>query len=259
MANGLTAIDKFQSLRKVIKNWPLVSFDKLGMAKTCLYETRAGLKFRCRSKSTDINELVVVMSGLEYPPKYLKLPSGGVVIDIGASIGDSVVYIDYLNKGQNYRGYAFEPFTDNFSLLQTNCRLNNVGNFQLIQAAISDHDGTVRLDTSGNVDEIKISTSSQGTSVKSCKLSTFCQDHQVKKIDLLKIDAEGAEYPILESDYEFFRKSVQTLLMEYHHISNEKNLDWIIKKLSPDFTVKEIHRGTSNGVIFAKRKSIGDK
>jgi len=227
------------------------------MARNCEYKTRSGIKILCRSKTADINEVVVIMSGLEYPPKYLKIPENGIAIDIGAGIGDSTIYIDSLNRSRNFSGFAFEPFTDNFQLLKKNCQNNNVGQFELINAAVSDHSGKVKIDTNREVDKVAI-CNNKGTAVPSHKLSLFCQSRSIKEIDLLKMDVEGAEYQILESDYSFFRRAVKTFLLEYHYISDTLNGNWVYEKVRNDFIIEYIHKDLHSGVIWAKNKNLSD-
>jgi len=256
VASGINALDKALTLTRTISNWPLVALDKTGAVGTCRYRTRGGARFVCRSRSTDINEVVVVMSGREYPVEYLRLAPDAVVFDIGANIGSFAVLVESLNRDTPLRGYAFEPFADNFDLLLTNLDLNGTEHFQCHQVAIAGHDGAVHIDTSVQPDAVRICDDGAGVSVPAVRLSTFCRDNGIGRIDLLKIDAEGAEYPMLQADHEFFRTSVATALMEYHRVSDEHDLPWIVEKLQPDFEISYIHQSPSCGVLHLRNTNL---
>jgi FkbM family methyltransferase len=199
---------------------------------------------------------VVVMSGAEYPAKYLGAHDGQTVFDLGANIGSFAVYFDGLNPGVKYRGFAFEPFKDNFGLLKSNIAANKVQNFELIEAAVSDVDGMVRIDTAVSPDAVSI-TDGQGTDVVSYKLSSFCRQHKIDQIDLLKMDIEGAEYAIFETDYEFLKQSVKVVILEYHVLSEKLNVDWIMERTAGDFVSTTIHTNQMNGVIVLENKRLG--
>ena len=155
--SNLSAFQKLSSTVSTVSNWPAVVADKLGLQKEIVYHFNLGYKLICRNRSTDINEAVVVASGIEYPPQYLKLRDGDVVLDLGANIGSFVVYVHKLNEGVNYRGFAAEPFTENFELLKRNLTLNKISNWQASQVAISNKDGDVFIDTEKDFDAISVS------------------------------------------------------------------------------------------------------
>ncbi len=246
---ALSRWEKFRLLRRTIRNWPLVLPDKLGLVYRCRYRTRTGETFLCRPRSTDINELVVMMSGHEYPAEYARVPAGGVIVDLGAYIGDSAVYFDRLNRDTGYVGYAIEPAPGNLALLRANLRLNGVRDFEVVPAAISDVDGEVEIDLGSQHDAIALTRSPGGTPVPSYRLSTFAASRQLERIDVLKMDIEGAEYTIIDSDYEFVVKAVARLVMEYHAQPSGYGLDWLRARTGDDFALHHIHRGQGSGVI----------
>ncbi len=246
----MNTLQKFNCLRSTIINWPLVFFDKFGLKKNVSYKTRSGLNIVCRSNSTDINEAVIVLSGLEYPKKYLKVQDGDVIFDIGANIGVFGLFFDQINHNKKYLGYAFEPFKENVELLQKNLGINSLNKFKIVKAAISSVDGKVTLNTNTSYDSISIS-SSGNVSAKSYKLSSFCKKNNITKIDLLKMDVEGAEYEIIESDYKFIKVHAKKIILEFHK-DNKRGLSWILEKTKSDFLPTIIHHENSSGVIMLK-------
>lgn len=83
------AISKAVVLIKNLKNWPVLLKDKIVGGTNILYRFRSGEVIECRTKSTDINEAVVVLSGIEYSEQYCRLDTEiqPVIVDIGANIG----------------------------------------------------------------------------------------------------------------------------------------------------------------------------
>jgi FkbM family methyltransferase len=126
------------------------------------------------------------------------MPPGAAVIDIGANIGQFHLFArHYLRASQVV---SIEPFPDTFGILS-----ENVGDQKAVNAAISTKTGQA---------EFFISTISsqhntlyphsdpqytRSTTVYCMTLDALIGSSGLQKIDLLKIDAEGAELDILQS------------------------------------------------------------
>jgi FkbM family methyltransferase len=237
-------------------NWPLVVPDKLGLVRTCRYRSRSGQTIECRPRSTDVNEAVVVLGGLEYPPEFLRLTDGQVVVDVGANIGSFAVLVDSLNSGIRYTGLAVEPMPETFSLLERNLAHNGIDRFRPVLAAISDVDGTVRMRVDLPADAVRISDEGEGAMVRSLRLGTLCQLHRIERIDLLKVDIEGAEYGLIETELPFLRASVRRLLMEYHPPELAGATERLLDTLRGDFDVKVLHSRESSGMLYAENRRL---
>jgi len=240
-------------------NWQLVAPDKLGVLPTCRYRTRSGLTVACRGRSTDINEAVVVLSGLEYPERFLKLENGSVVVDLGANIGSFALYVAALNRGVDLHGVAFEPFGESYDLLERNLRDNGVSSFHAVKAAITGTDGWVRLRTDCEPDQVSVlgPAPAEGGSAtaRSYRLSTYCAEHDLTSIDVLKMDIEGGEYEVVDVDYPFIRKAVASALIEYHERGGEETgVGRLTGTLLADFDVTVVHAGPASGVIHARNR-----
>jgi len=249
--NNVGSLKKIWILHQTIRNWPVILFDRLGFRKLTTYKCREGFRFLCRSRTSDINEVVVVISGNEYPRRFLRIREGAIVFDIGAHIGSFVVYADSIAESW-YRGYAFEPWRENLQLLLANIELNQVHGFEVVEAAISDKDGFVQIETGVQPDAVHL-TEEGGTKVRSIRLSTFCRENKISRIDVMKIDAEGAEYRILEGDLPFIKTNVELLVMEYHKLSAGRDLDRISRQLCPEFKAEVIHAGDAGGTVAFRR------
>jgi FkbM family methyltransferase len=249
---------RFWYLRSTIANWPLAVPDKLGLVRSCRYRTRSGLAVSCRGRSTDVNEAVVVLSGLEYPAPLVRLDAGSVVVDLGANIGSFALYVADVNRGVGFRGTAFEPLASSFDLLEQNLSANGIASFDAVQAAVTGTDGWVNLQTDCQPDRVRVAgTAAEGdpSATRSHRLSTYCAARGIEAIDLLKIDVEGAEYDIFAADYPFIRAAVGTVLIEYHDLGGDRTPDRLLAAIGDDFEVTPVHTGLGSGVLHARNRA----
>ena len=238
-----------------VRNWPLAILDRAGLVAAPTYHLRNGSTFHCRGRSTDLAEIVVVGTGLEYPMHLLgPLADGALVLDIGANIGAFSVWLSRQNWTLDLVGWAIEPYPPNLHLLQTNLTENAVP-FSVAQVAISDHDGTVAMDDTGDVDAVAV-TSHGGTFSSPCvRLSTFCKDRRIESIDLLKIDIEGHEYSVLRAESAFLRSNVKVLALEWHR-TNEGSRATLVDLLSRDFEMVDARFGSGGGILIMQNRHV---
>jgi FkbM family methyltransferase len=138
------------------------------------------------------------------------LPPKSYIIDCGANIGLSVIYLKKLCPQATI--IAFEPDERNFELLK-----NNIENFGLEQVeirceAVWIENTTIQFASEGSMTS-HIDNNISGTTVpvKAARL----KDYLNKPVDFLKIDIEGAEFQVMRdiSDQLHF---VNHLFLEYH-------------------------------------------
>lgn len=129
-------------------------------------------------------------------------------VDVGANIG---YYTCLFGKQLRERGrvFAFEPDAANFSLLQRNTQINWIDkrNIAIEQLALSDSIGTAKLyrnvQKPGNTSLLEPSAEEmrvqdlQPYEVPTTTLDAYFADKE-PGIDLMKIDVEGHEFPILK-------------------------------------------------------------
>jgi len=256
-----TNLDKLQTVIREVKNWPLLVVDKfLGSRKKLLYRFRNGLQVICRSRSTDINEAVVVLSGIEYPQELCKLPAHAVVLDIGSNIGTFGIYLNHLNRHTDFMLHAFEPFPDNAALTEENFKLNGLSHYCIHRQAISGSSGTAQFDISGQFDAMCLNDITMGKEtmeVETITLSAFCRQKNIEHIRLLKMDIEGSEFDVFRADAEFICRHVDILFTEYHFSSKHRNVSALTDRLVDDFDVILENTHTGGGMIIARRKHIG--
>lgn len=138
---------------------------------------------------------------------------GMYVMDIGAHIGYYTLLFSKL-VGPNGRVFAFEPHPEIFNMLRHNTR--NRKNVIVFNKAVSNTNSEVEFffsrKTSGSHSFYRTEFT-EG----SCKVQTVCLDDFIKfkgfeKIDLIKIDVEGAEPLVIEGMSKFI-ESTDTLFI----------------------------------------------
>jgi len=142
-----------------------------------------------------------------------------VVIDIGGGIGDFSIFAAH-HRPSNIV-YAFEPFPGSFALLEQNLKRNQITNVRAFQQAIWSSRGSLALDTSTGEPvqfisrEISADAGDKNT-VPCDSLENTLARLDIQHCDLLKIDAEGAEYAILFNATDAALAKIQRMVMEYH-------------------------------------------
>jgi len=102
---------------------------------------------------------------------------------------------------------AIEPEPRNFSVLLKNIRNNGLRNVIPLNLALSDKDGYELLSINPSPAGYSIvSSSSQRILVKARKIDTLLTELNIERVDLFKIDVEGAEMKVLKGGENFLKK-----------------------------------------------------
>src|SRR6266436_6124718 len=123
-----------------------------------------------------------------------------VCFDIGANIG----YYSLLFASLSPRGFvhSFEPVPLNYHILCANSLLNGFTNLNANLCAVGDREDNVELIVSTDsaysslVDTGRKPVASK-ISVRMITLDEYCESNDIRRIDLLKVDVEGAEGRVL--------------------------------------------------------------
>ena len=119
---------------------------------------------------------------------------GDIILDIGANIGFYSLILSEL-VGENGRVYCFEPETINFNKLKRNTYKSN--NIDLFNFAVSDKDDKITVYKSKllNVDHRTYFVDNYDTiEIIDCTtIDNWISKHNIKDINLIKIDIQGFE------------------------------------------------------------------
>jgi FkbM family methyltransferase len=120
-----------------------------------------------------------------------------IVADVGANQGLYTLWLARIATGG--RVYAFEPDPDLFQCLENNVRTNHLRNVCMIQAAASNHPGTLAFTTNGlNRGDNRVNAKAfQGMNTKRVQAVTIDEIVSQQRLDLLKIDVQGFEIEVL--------------------------------------------------------------
>lgn len=138
---------------------------------------------------------------------------GMTFLDIGANIGLHTNVAASL-VGDNGRVIAIEPQSTVRALLQENISLNQFDNVEIISCALGKEqgEGDIYIVNAHNDGQSTLIPDSSETTcpsekVKICTVNSVMHDCNIQKVDIVKIDVEGAEMEVLKGGREFFRNS----------------------------------------------------
>ncbi|MBI5079281.1 FkbM family methyltransferase [Candidatus Wolfebacteria bacterium] len=156
--------------------------------------------------------------------------NNSVVFDLGANTGD---FSKIISEKFGCKAYAVEPIPNLFNSIKETELIKK------IQASVADKSGIVRLflpkDRCATMYSKDQELIEKSINVEALSLFDLMNKFGIKKIDLIKIDIEGEEIPILESLDSAELAKISQWTIEFH-----------------DFLYPEIHEAVEN----IKRKFI---
>lgn len=148
-----------------------------------------------------------------------------VVVDAGANIGEITLLASKL-VGPDGHVYAFEPMTAIANQLEENLRTNGTSNTSVLQVGLSNGTGSLPIylaegafrdgaihDGLGTL----YATPERPRKVEDISLTTldnFVRDRNLHRLDLIKLDIEGAELPALEGAHDTLLRFKPYLIIE---------------------------------------------
>jgi FkbM family methyltransferase len=149
-----------------------------------------------------------------------------VFIDVGAHLGAYTLAFSKISK----LVVAVEPNPVNYLILRKNLAINKIKNCMPVKCAISNYVGTAYLYVSEFSDlhslhKNRLDKAMYVVPVRTTTLDTLAlRELKLSKIDLVKIDAEGAEVEILEGMGETMERYGPILIVEVFQRNIEKTL-----------------------------------
>ena len=210
--NSIAEIKEFHHFR--------IGSNIMGVAEVALICNKSQSKIYMRPGGSDpLTYNQIFVSG-EY--NFECLPErADIIVDVGANIGLSALY--FSKKYKNAKIIAVEPEVENFRLLSMNAEFQ-IPSIVLERAAIWGRDGSVDLRTH---DENGKSLDSWGVQVAGARMSqlpqvpsftldTLFRKHGLDRVDILKIDVEGAELEIFSATSQDWKTIVDYIIIETH-------------------------------------------
>ncbi len=155
-------------------------------------------------------------------------PPNGLILDVGAHHGTYTVMA--LRRYPGVRLIAVEPDPKGAKMLRNNLKLNNLTDrAEIVEAAIADTDGTSAFveDSMGSWgnhlvrDDDASAQTSGAVKVKTVRLATVLQG---RKPDLVKINAEGAEFSLIPQMFAMNILPKWIILLAHPEAGSEESL-----------------------------------
>lgn len=144
-----------------------------------------------------------------------KFQDNGTFVDVGANVGIHTLVAAKRAK----EVIAIEPMPENADRLDENCRLNNLNNVTILRCLASDREGH-RMIYKGIAGQPGSSSLYPDEDMKEgliCKSVTLDSLFKDKKVDFIKIDAEGEDGRILLGAKATITRDKPIIVFEYSH------------------------------------------
>ncbi|HSS96755.1 MAG TPA: FkbM family methyltransferase [Terriglobales bacterium] len=137
---------------------------------------------------------------------------GDVIYDVGAHYGYYTLLSSELS-GTKGKVFAFEPSPGNIPRLKKHLAINHCDNVQVIELALSDHDGIARFDNHAGSGTGHLSPDGQ-IEVQITSLDAISARFPAPNV--LKIDCEGAEVEVLMGGEKSIRAAKPAIFLSTH-------------------------------------------
>ena len=151
---------------------------------------------------------------LEFGHNFLK--DGDTILDIGANYG--IYSLAFSSTGKNTKTIAVEPFNFYKNIIYKNAKINKFKNISFINKVVSNHNGYCNLDYSRSYTTAsiikKFKLKKKIKKIKSITIDNLIKKLNIKKLDFIKMDIEGAEILALNGAKKTIKKFLPTIAME---------------------------------------------
>lgn len=179
----------------------------------------------------------------------------GVFVDIGANIGAVSIFVDSFNKNRGYdnkiKVYAIEPEPNNLSLLNENIQNNPIENITVVNKAIWHEERKVSISNRGGNSNI-LNSGEDGSDVLSITMETLFSTYNIREVDVMKIDIEGAEFDLIINTPAETLAKINRLVLEFDK-SFDGRFGQMIEKLAKQFGIDILGSPERGGYVYANR------
>ena len=176
-----------------------------------LYELAHPLHMR--NNTTDVPMFYCIYSNREMDVSFNFKPD--VIVDCGAHIGLSAVL--FANRYPSARIFAIEPEASNFEMLLKNTK--PYANITCINKGIWNENISLKIKDEGfgNWGYMTETASENDTkSIESISIAELIENYNLSKVDICKINIEGAEKELFEKNYDNWLSKTNSIIIELH-------------------------------------------
>lgn len=169
-----------------------------------------------RNSTSDYPIFNQVFRDLEYDINFGFEPRS--IIDAGANIGLTALY--FSGEYPNCKIVSIEPESLNYETLVENTKANS--NIIPVKKALSNKleklsvIGSDRETSSFTTQKVESSEAGMRNEVETTTISELMKENDLKSLDIVKIDIEGFEKELFESNYEDWIPYTKVLIIELH-------------------------------------------
>jgi len=177
------------------------------------YPTEFAQPIYLRTTTSDYSIFIEVIFGKSYDFPLKFTPK--VIIDCGANIGLASVF--FKNKYPSAKIIAVEPEKENFEILSKN--LNNYNNTILYNNGIWNKSARLKIEDNGSGSlgfMVYESEENNTNAITSISIKDILLQNNIDTIDILKIDIEGSEKELFESNYDYWLPRTKLISIELH-------------------------------------------
>lgn len=242
------------SIPLTLKNWPMYMLYYMGIKKGgATYSFRNGVTLRDK-EGTASGTIAVVFIRKQYGV----IAKGSTIVEVGANVGTFALYA--ASTDPTVRLYSYEPIPENYRVLLDNIAANGFEDqIKAFNLGVAGTSGSRQfyLASSPEHSFIKADDSSRGITVDCLSLLEVLDRNNLTKVDLLKINAEGAEYEILYSAPKECFDRINEIRMEYHgHHVDKYDLEHLKAFLEQSgYVTTHLYQHTpEEGFIWVKKR-----
>ncbi len=229
------------------RNWWSAFLPKLGIS--VVLELRRGPRYLVRAKSTDLSVLNEMFLMNPYLGSgYVSLPPNGVVVDVGANMGDFAMQAAAICS--HGLVIAVEPMSKDVRQIELNRLLNGFDHVRIAHLALGNCEGQIEIHSQG-AQSSAFWGEGATERVRLTTLGKLMSEMSIDHVDVLKMDCEGAEWQILPAAEDVLPR-IRQICMEFHCAegwTQEKLAGWLRER---GYRVKHTP-GTWNGFLWAWR------
>lgn len=191
------------------------------------------------------------------PDETFSARPGDFVIDAGACLGDTAVAFS-LAVGQKGKVFSFDPLSAHCAVTEFNATQNGLDNISVHQQGLGEMGNGVpikKISTDRVLPGFNPDTVSNKISITS--IDDFVENHQVKKIDFIKMDIEGWELRALKGARSTINKYGPKLaICLYHKFSDFVEIPQWLTANFPDYEFRLGHYTIfeDETVLYAKKR-----
>jgi FkbM family methyltransferase len=235
------------------KNWYMLYAGRYGFLREEIELIhRSGLRIRLRPNTDDLRIVKSNLVKRNYTKELVPVTRDSIVVDVGAHIGSFSIMV----ARSAYKVLAFEPEPNNYRMLRKNRELNHLENLSIFEMAVSGGSGYQDIYTYQGGSSADYSLYKKGAMnvnmgrIPTISVEDIIEREGLPRIDVLKLDCEGAEHDILKNMSLKTASKIAGIAMEMHSAPPELSIDIPLRLKEFGFRVKM----SPNGYLYARRR-----